>query len=254
MDINTITPFVAVYIRTSTTNQNHESQIDECVRYIKSKYGESVEFKVYIEKKSARNPKRLRKLNNIIKCTGDGILVLFHSVDRFSRNVKEGLELLDLIIDKGGSWHFVKESISSEEYVKDPIKKQMVVMALSNAELESKLIGQRVSRTIQFRKNNNIPMGPLYGIRLCYDKSGCQPKIVKIPDEIKVIDEIKQEIVRFDLKHFRLNNKNLSIFNSKLVNHIVKYLNNIGLKYRNGKDFTRRHVINIIKLIKLGLV
>lgn len=246
--------YVVVYIRTSTTNQNHESQLDECVRYIKSRYGESTKFKVYIEKKSARSPKKLRKLGNIVNNSKKGVLIVFHSIDRFSRNVKEGLELLDLIIDKGGSWHFVKESVSSEEYISNPIKKQMVVMALSNAEVESKLISQRVSRTIQFRKNNKIPMGPLYGIRLCYDNAGGQSKIVKIPDEIKVIDKIKEEIIRLNIEHFEFNSTSSLISNNNLVNHILKYLNNEGLKYRGDKEFTRRHVINIIKLIKLGLV
>lgn len=254
MDIDSVPSFVVVYIRTSTTNQKHESQVDACVRYVKCRYGESINPKVYIEKKSALNPKKLRKLNNIVRCTKKGVLVVFYSVDRFSRNVKEGLQLLDLIIDKGGSWYFVKESVSSEEYVKDPIKKQMVVMALSNAEVESKLISQRVSRNVQFRKNNKIPMGPLYGVRLCYDNTGCQSKIVKIPDEIKVIDEIKQEITNFKFNRLGLKNISSSISDDKLVSHIVKYLNNKGLRYRNNKEFTRRHVINIIKLIKSGLV
>jgi hypothetical protein len=168
--------------------------------------------------------------------------------------VKEGLELLDRIIDKEGSWYFIKEAVSSDEYVKDPIKKQVVVMALMNAEIESQQISNRVTRTIRFRKDNKLPTGPLYGIRLCYDNKAKSYKVVTVPEEKKVIDEIVEELTRYQLEQAQLVDNDDKFERWNLVSHIVRYLNHKGYKSRNGKKFTSRHVNNIMKLLDSNVI
>jgi DNA invertase Pin-like site-specific DNA recombinase len=224
------------------------------MNYVKNRYGDLTDVTVCIEKKSARIPKKLPKLNSIIRSVKKDTVVVFYSVDRFSRNVKEGLELLDRIIDKEGSWYFIKEAVSSDEYVKDPIKKQVVVMALMNAEIESQQISNRVTRTVRFRKDNKLPTGPLYGIRLCYDNKAMCYKVVTVPEEKKVIDEIIEELTRFQLECAQLVDDDDRIQSHDLVSYVLRYLNHKGYKYRNGKNFTRRHVNNIMKLIDSNVI
>lgn len=89
------------YLRVSTAFQNTERQLD------------GMKFdKVFEEKISGRTRER-PSLNNLLSYCREGDHIYVHSMDRLARNLRDLLDLVKEMTDKGCTIHFVQHTATS---------------------------------------------------------------------------------------------------------------------------------------------
>lgn len=138
-----------IYCRVSSKVQEKDGvslgvQESSCREYC-LKNGYSV-YKVIREIASAKNMQKQHKLHDVLEEEENKILVVF-AVSRFSRNVVQGIEFAKKLSDKRVSLRSVTEPLNTGS----PMEQHSFVTMLNAAELESKLISQRVIKSLQVR-------------------------------------------------------------------------------------------------------
>lgn len=89
------------YIRVSTGKQNTERQLD----------GVKLDKK-FEEKVSGKNTNR-DQLQSMLEYVREDDVIHVHSLDRLGRNIRDLLEIIDVVKNKGASIYFHKEKISA---------------------------------------------------------------------------------------------------------------------------------------------
>lgn len=132
-----------IYCRISTENQNKSNirQVNKCIEFCK-KNNIQIEY-IYEESSSSRKFKNKNTLNDVIKKMKTGDILIIPSIDRFSRNVYGGLEILEKMVELGLHIFSIDDNIGYFDiYDKHKFRERM-----SYAELESDIISKRVKGT-----------------------------------------------------------------------------------------------------------
>lgn len=123
------------YARVSTKGQLDGNSIEEQSGKIIEKYGK---VKVYEESYSAKTSDRpiFKKVLEELQ-SGDTLVVT--KLDRFCRNVKEGLETIDMLMSKGVNIHILNMGLIEDT----PMGRLIVTNLLAFAEFERSMIVER---------------------------------------------------------------------------------------------------------------
>jgi len=117
---------------------------------------------------SAANMNNQFALLELKKCLKKGNTLLFNDISRFSRNMTQGVKLLNDLHNRGVKCISVSENL---EY--NNTNKEMFKMILFSAEYELKKISNGVKNSITFRKSNGCFIGKTpFGFTSVRDKRG----------------------------------------------------------------------------------
>lgn len=120
------------YIRCSTVEQNTARQLVDVPCDQK-----------FTDMASGKNVKR-PELQNLLNTIRAGDVINVHSLDRMCRNVKDLLEIVEKIQQKGATIKFHKENLTFSPNANDPMNKAIMTIIGAIAELERNLILERV--------------------------------------------------------------------------------------------------------------
>jgi len=180
-----------IYVRVSTTEQDIDAQKFSCEQYcIQNKLNIK---KIYSEKCSAFKNNSQPELYKLISENQNCNLIIF-SIDRLSRNIKIGNDLIKQIKNKNITLISVKENIN----LNTALGKHHFRNYINAAQYESELISERVKNSIKYRKANNIHIGQApYGYE--YKKG-------------KLIKNIKETaIIKFIVNNYGKNRSSASL-------------------------------------------
>lgn len=188
-----------IYCRISTPEQSLEAQEHACIEYCREHNLRIID--IIYEIGSAYKSKQ-PKLNKLIK-DNNNITVVIYSIDRFSRNLVSTDRLLNIMSHKQINLVSVKEQLD----LGTPIGRHNFRNHISQAQLESEIIGQRIRNNIKYKRDNGLYIGmPSYGYKVVNGKKELDTKEQAV---IKFIsDTINREMttVIFTDKLYKLLN------------------------------------------------
>lgn len=127
------------YIRVSTVDQNPERQL------------EGIELdKTFIDYASGGSMKR-PQLESLLDYVRDDDIVMVHSLDRLARNVKDLRKIIDELLTKKVSVHFVKENLIFNGD-SSPMSNLLLSVIGAVAEFEHAIIRERIMEGIAIAK------------------------------------------------------------------------------------------------------
>lgn len=128
------------YTRVSSKGQADNNSFEEQEKSIKAKYQDAV---IYKEVFTATKTKEERKVFNdlIDRLQANDILVVT-KLDRFCRNTREGLEVIELLLKRKVSVHILNMGLIDDS----AMGKLIVTVLLAFAEFERNMIVERTSR------------------------------------------------------------------------------------------------------------
>jgi DNA invertase Pin-like site-specific DNA recombinase len=175
-----------IYIRCSTKKQNDissnsvslQTQNSLCNQFCQNK--ELQVTKVISEICSARKPDKQKKLYNFIK-NNSNCNIIIYDVSRFSRNIIEGIKLLEKCLKNKITIYTVVEKIMFD----DTTDIGYFTSFLIKTQAESDAISYRVKNTIEFKKSiGQFLTKPKYGF-----------KIIKNDETNLVVDNEEEQII-----------------------------------------------------------
>lgn len=167
-----------IYIRVSTIEQDIGAQKFSCEQFCNQ---HKLEIKkIYIEKCSAFKSKSQPELYKLLNENSNCNLIIF-SIDRLSRNIQIGNELLKKMENKNITLISVKENIN----LSTALGKHNFRNYINAAQYESELISERVKNNIKYKRANNLHIGKApYGYQIE------NQKLIKNIEEYSVINFI----------------------------------------------------------------
>lgn len=188
-----------VYLRVSSKKQSdfvkgHTSfnvQKQECLDYAND--NEYSVKKLVKETRSARYLYKQRGLLNII-AKNENITLIVYNVSRLSRNTKEALFLLDKMEEKNITLVSATENLN----LNTSSGRHSFRTLLSSAELESDTIGDRVRRSIEYRRSIGSYIGRApYGHTTINKKKYCKDNDGNIKIRKLVPDQYELDVIKF---------------------------------------------------------
>ncbi len=122
------------YARVSTRNQLDGNSLEQQLGLITNRYPTAI---VYEESKSSMKERKVFK--KVIEALNEGDTLVVTTLDRFCRTVKEGLEIIDLLMDKGVRIHILNMGLIEDT----PMGRLIVTNLLAFAEFERSMIVER---------------------------------------------------------------------------------------------------------------
>lgn len=122
------------YARVSTRKQLDGNSLEQQLSLITNRYANAV---VYEESKSSVKERKV--FNKVIEALNEGDTLVVTTLDRFCRTVKEGLEIIDLLMDKGVRIHILNMGLIEDT----PMGRLIVTNLLAFAEFERAMIVER---------------------------------------------------------------------------------------------------------------
>ena len=113
------------YARVSTRNQLDGNSLEQQLGLITNRYPTAI---VYEESKSSMKERKVFK--KVIEALNEGDTLVVTTLDRFCRTVKEGLEIIDLLMDKGVRIHILNMGLIEDT----PMGRLIVTNLLAFAE------------------------------------------------------------------------------------------------------------------------
>lgn len=168
------------YIRLSSLDQNTARQL----------IGIRLD-KIFEEKVSGKDRKR-PELERMISYIRKGDHVYVHSMDRLARNLKDLLELVKEITEKGCTIHFVTQNLVFSKDESNPIAKLMLQVMGAVAEFERSIILERQREGIAAAKaRGNYKTGrPVVMTaekkKLCHDKHAAGIPMTRIAKDLGI--------------------------------------------------------------------
>lgn len=255
-----------IYCRSSTPHQNQYTHTSiEMQTFVCREYCYKNELQVVslvTEVCSARQISNQKKLLKIINNNND-INLIVYDASRFSRNILEGIQILNECRNKNIILHCVKDSFSTYKYQ----GYLNFVDGIKNGEAESKLLSDRLKSSIQHKRALGSEFGnPAYGYKK--EKNNGITKFVDNENEKKIINLATKLYYGCSVKE--ANNCILDItgenikslftepcakikFGNFTYGMIAEFFNEHNIKYRNEKEWTATQVSNIVKTNKRKL-
>ena len=122
------------YARVSTRNQLDGNSLEQQLGLITNRYPTAI---VYEESKSSMKERKVFK--KVIEALNEGDTLVVTTLDRFCRTVKEGLEIIDLLMEKGVRIHILNMGLIEDT----PMGRLIVTNLLAFAEFERSMIVER---------------------------------------------------------------------------------------------------------------
>lgn len=168
---------VIIYCRVSTPEQDVKAQEYACAQYcMENNY--VIKYAI-TETGSAYKTGQTPKLDELIKNNSNFIL-LVNRIDRFSRNLVICDNNLKIMKDN----NIILKSVNDYIDLSSPIGRHTFRNNISQCQLESETIGERIKTSIKYRIENNIFIGiPKFGY--------------KIENQTKIQDKYEQSIISF---------------------------------------------------------
>ena len=184
---------------------------------------------------SARDPTKLKGLQEVIKNIKKDETLLFLDLSRFSRNTTIGIQILDDLHKRGVKIYSVLDGMNYNT----PAAQHCVRTTLSTTQLESDIKSAKLKASFQNIKRNGGYVGSKapYGFKVIRD--GQLRKLVENSNEQKVLNIIKE------CKNKINTNTNITTTKSQSNSEIAKGLNAKGLRLR-GKLFTSTNISNLV--------
>lgn len=180
---------VVIYCRQSQNkvdDQACELQEKNCKEYCQANQHNILE--VVYETVSARNMQMMKKFNKLVAITPPGTLLLVSDISRFSRNVRQALETIETLKNKGIEIYAVNNNCGYDEY----LNRFQFRSYLNQAELESDRISERVKKSINGRRKLGCKIGrSKFGYETFYDVDGWRKERIN-RHEHKILEEIKK--------------------------------------------------------------
>jgi DNA invertase Pin-like site-specific DNA recombinase len=151
------------YIRVSTFDQKTDRQL------------EGMKFDEIFEEKISGKIKERPKLQELLKFIRKNDNVYVHSMDRLGRNLKDLIEIVDLINAKGANLYFVKESLVFNNE-NTAIKNLMLGIMGSFAQFERQNSIERIKEGVRIAKN----AGKYHGRKQKYNEDAAKEIIQRI--------------------------------------------------------------------------
>lgn len=237
-----------IYTRISSAQQiSLEQQEQACKSFIMNKNYQVRD--VIQEVSSARYIKDLKNLKKIIR-NNHGITIVVYSIDRFCRNTVDGIQILKTMVEKNIKLLAVKDNIDFTTAAGRHAFRQR----LSAAEFESDLIGERVQRAINFKKQNNHYFGKA---KFGYSLTTQIVDGMKI--NTKIINEDEQKILKFInmITSRRISIKFITqelakILGEGIIDTVEIYQDDILLEENEKVYLTNESVANILNDYELS--
>ncbi|MBQ8976892.1 MAG: recombinase family protein [Succinivibrionaceae bacterium] len=128
------------YKRVSTVDQTTLRQLD------------GMTFDKVFEEKISGKTKERPQLQAMIEYIREGDHVYVHSLDRLARNLKDLLEIVNIVTDKGCTIHFVSQGFEFSKNGSNPTSKLLLQLLGSIHEFELQLIHERQREGIESAK------------------------------------------------------------------------------------------------------
>ena len=122
------------HARVSTRKQLDGNSLEQQLGLITNRYPNAI---VYEESKSSVKERKV--FNKVIEALNEGDTLVVTTLDRFCRTVKEGLEIIDLLMDKGVRIHILNMGLIEDK----PMGRLIVTNLLAFAEFERSMIVER---------------------------------------------------------------------------------------------------------------
>ncbi len=123
------------YIRVSSKSQIDNNSFEEQERKILERYPDAIIKKEQFTAGTIDRP----VFNEILDCSKSGDIIVTTKLDRFCRNTKEGLEIIDDLLPKGISIHILNMGLIDNT----PMGRLIVTNLLAFAEFERAMIVER---------------------------------------------------------------------------------------------------------------
>ena len=146
---------IGCYCRVSTEDQDLDRQRDATAEYAQSTLGaELADLEFYEDKSTGTNVSRagFQRLVADVE-SGDIETVVVNSISRVARSIRDLDETVDTLQQHGAALHIISESIVIDPDGEDPYQRAMLQLLGVFAELEAKMVQQRVRAGIQARMN-----------------------------------------------------------------------------------------------------
>lgn len=219
-----------IYARQSVDKEDSisiESQIELCLRESTSKDNKIFKDKGYSGKNTDR-PDFQQMMSEIRR--GGVSKVIVYRLDRISRSVLDFAGLINEFQKYGVEFISVTERFDTST----PIGKAMLMIVMVFAQLERETIQQRVIDAYRSRSRKGFYMGGRipYGFEL----------------ESTVIDGIKTSMYKLIPEEIDIVKLIYSLYEEPQTSlyDIIKYLHNHNIRNRNGKNFSRSRIRDII--------
>jgi DNA invertase Pin-like site-specific DNA recombinase len=141
------------YIRTSTTDQNTARQLD----------GIPLD-KIFTEQLSGKNRER-PQLKLCIEFAREGDTLYVHALDRLGRNVRDLMDIVEELTNKGVTVTFMHPNLSFTGDGDSPINKLLFLLLAGFAEMERNLINERIREGVAVAKREGRYRGRSPAIR-----------------------------------------------------------------------------------------
>ena len=220
---NTYIPKIVGYVRVSTEYQKD----GESIAMQKKRIAEYAEFMnmeieniyedIAITGKTTKRPGLISALEKLNK----GDILAVYSISRFSRNLKDSVNMMDDLDNKGIKLVSVSENFD----MSTPNGRAVFAMLSVMAQLESDITSERVKEGMIKKKNNgeHYSGSPPFGYKLKGKKG---EGLEKHPEEYPVL--------KYMLKEFRIGHLCYS--------DIANILNHYGCKTRDGKEWNKQKI------------
>jgi len=152
---------IIAYTRVSKDTQTTENQ-----KHYLSEFAQNNKFIIdeFIEVTiSSRKKKEFREINETIEKLNSGDTLLVYALDRLGRSTLETLAIIDEIKNKGIILKIVKENITIDKNISNPMNDMMMTMLSAFADLERSFISERVKAGLEARKAKGIKLGRVKG-------------------------------------------------------------------------------------------
>jgi DNA invertase Pin-like site-specific DNA recombinase len=248
-----------IYCRSSTPNQNSYNHCSlDTQKYNCRRYCNENELKIVnmvTEVCSATKSSNQNKLLEIINTFKNTNLVIYDA-SRFSRNIVDGVNLLNECMKKNIVIHNVKDDYTTKKHNGF----LNFVDGIRNGDAESKLISERIKSSYAYRRSRGADFGvPPFGHKKI--KENGIDKFIENEEEIKIIKFAKALYFGCTVKDANnsmksiTNHKITSLFNDsdKKIEYgnfsftmIAQFFNENNIKNRN-KDWKGNSISRIIK-------
>ena len=209
---------VISYSRISSLSQKNGYSLSTQKNIIKE-YAQNNNMNIlneYSDIGSGTNMKKLKNLNNLIN-ENTNCMLLVVNIDRFSRNLYDGIEYLNILKSKNIILKSIEQNVSTDNIT----GLRLIKSCMNDSEFESNMIGFRVKKSLKLIKEKGGHIGPApFGFK--------KSRIKNIP--VKV--QNKNELLIIDL----IVNLRLGVSNFKKINSIIKKIKNKNMPSINFYD------------------
>lgn len=226
-----------IYLRVSTDQQDTDTQLDHCLRFIKQKDKSDFKYLVFRDQISSRNALINRDGGKeMLSVLSSGDVIVSMRLDRLSRKLYETTQLID-ILDKAG----VEIMLVDQPGITNKI---MLGLYAGMAEEELKLLKKRVREKLHSKKNR----GERYSGLLPYGYGLHETRLIPIRDGEKVV--MKRGVLVPIYEEQQAISQMLKYFEQGMsYQSIAQALDSQGYKNRQGNPFQKMSIYRILSRI-----